>query len=173
MVDSDSPICSIICRTRWPVFKNWPLEVTTPAGVPVKGMAAGYRNSRGYIQVKADTHLLYAHRLAWLHFYGEWPADQIDHINGIRDDNRIVNLRDVSQQVNAQNQRKARRPAVPSSFNTGLLGTYLCRKRWVFVAQIQNPITRRQIRLGCFATADDAHQAYLEAKRRLHEGCSI
>ena len=50
----------------------------------------------GYIQIKIKQKIYQAHRLAWLYVYGEWPKGQIDHINGIRDDNRIENLRDVT-----------------------------------------------------------------------------
>ncbi len=46
------------------------------------------------------------HRLAWLYVYGEFPKEQIDHINGDRLDNRICNLRDVSQIMNNQNSAK-------------------------------------------------------------------
>lgn len=49
-----------------------------------------------------------AHRVAWFLHHGEWPSNQIDHINGDRTDNRIINLRDVSHTVNQQN-REARR----------------------------------------------------------------
>lgn len=48
---------------------------------------------------------LKAHRIAWFLYYGEWPNGEIDHINGIRDDNRIVNLRDVSRSENMLNKR--------------------------------------------------------------------
>jgi hypothetical protein len=48
-------------------------------------------------------HVLLAHRTAWAMHYGEWPKGQIDHINGNPGDNRISNLRDVSQTINAQN----------------------------------------------------------------------
>ena len=41
------------------------------------------------------------HRLAWFHYYGSWPVHEIDHINGVRSDNRIVNLRDVPHRENA------------------------------------------------------------------------
>ncbi len=48
------------------------------------------------------------HRLAWLYMYGEWPVGDIDHINGIRDDNRLINLRSVSRQENLRNRRTGR-----------------------------------------------------------------
>ena len=136
------------------------------------GMAAGCKKRDGYIRVRVGTRAHSAHRLAWLHFHGEWPADQIDHINGVKDDNRAVNLRDVSNQANSQNRREARRMSTPSPFSTGLLGTYFDRKRQLFVAKIKDP-TGKYKNLGGYSTAEKAHAVYLEAKRRLHEGNTL
>jgi hypothetical protein len=108
------------------------------------------------------------HRLAWLHVYGEWPTFVIDHINGVRTDNRIANLRDVPETVNQQNQRRAHR----KNKSCGLLGvTWHPRNRkW----QAQIGICGGRVKyIGSYDDAEDAHAAYLEAKRRLHEGCTI
>ena len=139
----------------------------------VVGKAAGSNNGYGYVILRVDAHRYLAHRLVWLYMSGEWPAKDIDHINGQRDDNRIANLRDVSRQVNMQNRHNAPRPSIPSPFNTGLLGTYFCRKRRVFVAQIQDPVTGKRKNLGLYPTAEKAHAVYLEAKRRMHEGNTL
>ena len=56
-----------------------------------------------------------AHRHIWLLVYGESP-DQIDHINGIRTDNRLINLRAADRGVNAKNQ------AIPSNNTSGHMG---------------------------------------------------
>jgi hypothetical protein len=98
--------------------------------------------------------------------HGEWPAQQIDHINMNRTDNRIANLRSVSPRVNSENRRTAQ-----SQNLVGLRGVSWrdhCKK-W------RSRITVHGVehRLGQFDTAEDAHAAYLEAKRRLHEGCTI
>lgn len=65
--------------------------------------AAFRRDPRGYLSGRALGRNMYAHRLAWALHHGEWPAGEIDHINGIRDDNRIANLRSVSRTENARN----------------------------------------------------------------------
>ena len=69
------------------------------------GEVAGGRNSIGYIFIRLFYNRFLAHRLAWMYMYGNFPPDEIDHINGVRDDNRIINLRAVSHAENAKNQR--------------------------------------------------------------------
>lgn len=77
----------------------------TGKGRRVNG-TAGHRRKKGYMQIWIYGKLYYTHRLAWLYVYGEWPKHRIDHINGNTQDNRIQNLRDVPQAVNAKNARK-------------------------------------------------------------------
>lgn len=115
---------------------------------------------RGYRRVAFDGKRYLAHRLAWLYVFGRWPDQQIDHINGDRGDNRIGNLRDVPMTVNAQN---VRRPRAHNS--TGVLGAVAHQGR--FRVRLSGK------HIGCFDTPQQAHQAYLEAKRRLHEGCTL
>lgn len=135
------------------------LRGRNPAYLPAGGL-----NSRGYWRIKIAPHWYYAHRLAWLYIHGVWPSGPIDHINGDRLDNRIANLRDVSQTVNAQNKRK------PGSRNkVGLLG--VCRDYGLFKACIK--VNGKTINLGRFQTPEEAHAAYVAAKRVLHEGCTI
>lgn len=64
------------------------------------------RDSEGYLRGRLMGRDYFAHRVAWAFFYGVWPEDEIDHINHIRDDNRIANLRDVSRSENCMNQRR-------------------------------------------------------------------
>lgn len=70
------------------------------------GKVAGGEDRCGYQRIIVDSTRYQSHRLAWLYVHGEFPASQIDHINGKRDDNRLVNLRSVSQQENLKNQKK-------------------------------------------------------------------
>jgi hypothetical protein len=104
------------------------------------------------------------HRLAWLYFYGSWPALFIDHINGNRSDNRISNLRDVPLVVNNQNQRE------PRGNNTnGFLGVRVRNER--IYAEIA--VNGKSIKLGNFPSKEAAHEAYVQAKRKLHPGCTL
>lgn len=62
-------------------------------------------SNQGYRHGKIGGQTYKAHRVLWLLYTGEWPDDQLDHINGIRSDNRISNLRPVSNSENCRNQR--------------------------------------------------------------------
>jgi hypothetical protein len=115
----------------------------------------------GYIQVNLPGAVLKGHRIAWAIHYGEWPKGQIDHINGVRNDNRIANLRDVSNQINCQNQRNGVRPN-----KTGFIGVHLNGGK--YRAKIW--LNGKQIYLGGFDTPEEAHAAYVAKKRELHEG---
>jgi hypothetical protein len=64
------------------------------------GMRAGKISKFGYVVIKIEGKFWYAHRLAWLHHYGEHPRHTIDHLNFDKADNRIANLRDVPAMEN-------------------------------------------------------------------------
>ena len=106
----------------------------------------------------------YLHRLAWLYVYGRWPDHVIDHINGDPTDNRIDNLRDVLQFVNQQNQRSAH-----ADNRHGLMGVAKNHKR--FSAQLQAEGKYHYI--GTYDTPEQAHAAYIEARRELHKGNTL
>lgn len=82
------------------------------------GRHVGAVNSRGYAELKINSKNYKAHRLAWLYMTGAWPADQIDHINAVRSDNRWINLRAATHSENQQNLRKPR--VTNSSGHTGV-----------------------------------------------------
>jgi hypothetical protein len=68
------------------------------------GEVAGFMDGGGYRQIRIDGKHYRAARLAWLYVYGEWPQNEIDHINRVRTDNRLVNLRDVTSSENQNNR---------------------------------------------------------------------
>jgi hypothetical protein len=70
------------------------------------GSVAGSSHGNGYRKIAIDRRRYYAHRLAWLYVHGRWPTGQLDHINLVRDDNRILNLREASCGENNQNSRR-------------------------------------------------------------------
>lgn len=128
-------------------------------GTVSAGSVAGRFNDEGYISIKIDSKEMKAHRLAWLYVHGNMPEDQIDHINGKRNDNRILNLRLVTYSENQQNLRAAR-----SDNKTGYLG--VSRSRNKFLARIC--VNKKIFHLGMFDDPASAYSAYVEAKRKLH-----
>lgn len=123
--------------------------------------------SHGYVRVSVDGKIYAAHRLAWLWVTGEWPTRDIDHIDGNRANNRWSNLRDVSRSMNLENMREAK----SNNRSTGLLGAHLHRQTGRYTSRIQ--VKGKDQHLGMFATAEEAHRAYVAAKRLHHEGNTL
>jgi len=82
-------------------------RITKNKGRGKVGDVAG-GDDKGYVAIRVYSKRYSAHRLAWLYVYGSFPKGEIDHINGIRSDNRIDNLRDVSHKNNTRNRRKSK-----------------------------------------------------------------
>jgi len=131
------------------------------------GSVAGAFDSDGYVRIFIDGHRYGAHSLAWMWCHGEWPTKQIDHINGIPHDNRISNLRDVSIEHNQQNKHRAQ----ANNKSSGLRGVALRVNTGKWQASIV--VNRKKKHLGLYLTPEDAHVAYLAAKRVLHPGCPV
>lgn len=129
-----------------------------PKGKITKGLIAGGKMKNGYAYI-GKPHI-YAHCLAWMFVHGEIPQGMvIDHINGNPGDNRIANLRCVSEKVNLQNQRKIKR-----NNSSGYLGVKFDVRHNTYSAVIS---------LGGFKTPEEAFEWYLKAKRVLHEGNTL
>lgn len=105
-------------RDEFPSLREWAAWNGKCAG-----KVAGSTSGRGYRAVKCDGILSYAHRVIWVHVYGEIP-DTIDHINGIRDDNRLANLRSVSHRDNMRNQPRHK------TNTSGVTGVVRCGNKW-------------------------------------------
>ncbi len=102
----------------------------------------------------------YAHRVIWALMTGHWPAKQIDHIDGDRQNNRWVNLREASRSENLYNSKK------PASNKSGIKGVCWDNGRSKWLAQIG--FNGRNHYLGVFDKIEDAASAYAEASARLH-----
>lgn len=131
---------------------------------PVGSVAGTLDVSNGYRRVRVGGVRLKEHRVAFAMHHGHWPAGEVDHIDGDRQNNRPANLRDVSRAENGQNQRRPRKGS-----RSGLLGVIAHGNRWR--AEIKSHGKTKN--LGAFATPEEAHAAYLQAKREIHSTCSI
>jgi len=127
---------------------------------------AGTIHPKGYVIIGINKKYYKAHRLAWFYMHGVWPENQIDHINHNKSDNSIINLRLATNAENTQNKIKPR-----SDNKCGLLGVSYYKNYGNYVAQIQ--VNNKKRLLGYFTTPEEAHEAYLKAKRELHPFCTI
>lgn len=120
-------------------------------GLAQDGAPAGWKNSNGYTRITVSGKSYYAHRLAWLYMTGEWPAEEVDHINGDRRDNRFANLRATTVSLNRANTKRR------SDNTSGYKG--VCwdrnRKRWLVRAAGKH--------VGYFDTPEAGHAAYVTA----------
>lgn len=124
------------------------------------GKSAGTKTATGYIQIDINRKPFYAHRLAWLYVYGEFPKYHIDHINIVRDDNRLANLRACEPLENSWNVKKR------SHNKTGFRGVYWNKRAKKFRAQIS--ICKVKTYLGEYDTPEQASAAYEAKAKELH-----
>jgi hypothetical protein len=125
------------------------------------GQIAGSINAEGYVLLTVDSRRYLAHRLAWLFMTGEMPAALIDHINEDRADNRWCNLREADNAQNLWNR------GASAASKSGLKGAHFEERTGRWRASIRAKDTARF--LGRFATAEEAHAAYVAAANDLHQ----
>lgn len=129
-----------------------------PPNRPIKiGDRAGYVHWKGYRRITIDNREYAEHRIVWLLNYGEWPALAVDHINGVKDDNRIVNLRQATNGQNRANSGPNKNRAMPKG---------VTKKKYGYVAQITT--NNKRVCLGFFKTPDEAAAKYREAAKIAH-----
>lgn len=120
----------------------------------IKKKAAGTLENTGYYGIMIEGRRLRSHRIAWALYYGQWPKDQIDHINGIITDNRITNLRAATNLQNGKNFKKK------SNNTSGHTGVSFRGKRW----RVQIKVNYKLIYLGTYKTLDEAIKVRTEAE---------
>lgn len=118
-----------------------------------------YVSPNGYISVRYRGLNTVVHRVIWLISYGEWPKGEIDHIDHVKTNNRLVNLREVSHAENSRNQ------SIGSTNNSGVVGVAFRRDTERWVARIRHE--QKSISLGSYRTKDEAVEARRAAERRL------
>lgn len=133
----------------WKIDTNREAKAGHPAGCVVR---------RGYIRVGIKGKSYYAHRLAWLLHYGEWPAQEIDHIDHDRSNNKIDNLRAVDHRDNTKNQ------TLRKTNTSGVNGVcwFEREQRWVAYVYVAGKPTC----LGYFTAFNEAVAARLAANKQ-------
>ena len=121
---------------------------------------AGFVKPDGYRQIKIDGVTYREHRLAWLYVHGEWPAEQIDHIDLDRSNNRIDNLREATHSENMCNS------SLYANNKSGFKGVYWNKKLRRWMARIG--VSGKLIYIGLFDCPSVAHDAYCEAAKKYH-----
>jgi len=125
------------------------------------GKETGRLNGEGYPQILIYDRPHRTHRIAWAISYGEWPSGDIDHINGMRTDNRLINLRVVTAEQNRRNM------ALHPCSKTGVPGVHKRARdgkpRWIAIISVKN----RMRYLGTFLNVDDAIAARKAAEVEL------
>lgn len=124
----------------------------------------GHAQLKGYRLVNLLNQKFLAHRMAWLYVHGVMPTQSIDHIDGDRSNNCLLNLREVDHKTNMQNRRVARK-----GNSTGLIGVKEQKGRYRAALCVDGKTKH----VGMFATPEEAHAAYVEAKRKHHPGCTL
>ena len=124
------------------------------------GQVTAFPTDRGYLRISIQGKIYSVHRLAWFYVHGVWPTQQVDHINGVKTDNRICNLREATNSENNQGRR------MRSDNTSGYVGVTWNKSSKKFRAQIK--VNGRYVFLGKFATAEEASRRYLQAKAELH-----
>jgi len=133
-----------------------------PSKKIVIGDLAGCLSKNGYLLIGFNKKRYYAHRLVWLYCYGKFPKGVIDHINGIKTDNRLCNLREVTKTQNGQNRKKA--PKTNKFSNDLGISWMVSLKKW----RSRITVNGKQIHLGIFDNKENALSAYLQAKAKYH-----
>ncbi len=141
---------------RWKVDR---LAGRKSVRIKAGAIAGGTSGSHGYRVIFIGKSYL-AHRLVWLHVYGEWPPHQVDHINGDRLDNRLCNLRCATDGENKRNMKRR------ADNRSGFKGVIYCKLtgRWRARIKVDGKIHE----LGRHNTPELAHAAYVAAAQKHH-----
>lgn len=120
------------------------------------GSVAGGPDSSGYVKIGIDGQDYRAQRLAWLHYYGEWPKKDVGHRDRCVSNNAISNLHEAPQTIIQQGQKAAHADSL-----YGFQGVTKRKTGWVARISVNSVVYY----LGIYRTPEEAHKAYLEAKR--------
>ena len=125
------------------------------------GRQAGTPTSEGYLALQINKKKMFAHRAIWLYVHGVWPPEEIDHINHVRNDNRLCNLRLANRLENSHNTQKH----VKNMSGHKGVAWHNRNQKW----QVQLQANRKTFYVGQFAQLADAVQARAIAEIFLHK----
>ncbi len=124
------------------------------------GKVAGHIDKQGYWVIGIDKKQFFAHRLAWLYVFGEFPNGLIDHMNRNKTDNRIHNLRVATNSENGQNHK------IQKNNTSGITGVFWCKKAKKWRARVK--INKKYKNLGSFHTMEEAKEARKVAEKEFY-----
>lgn len=124
------------------------------------GEIAGTITNKGYVRIRVNINRYLAHRLVWLYIHGNFPKNQIDHINGNRADNRLCNLRECSPYENQWNRK------IRDFSESKIKGVKRNKKTnsW----EVQITFNKKRLYLGSFKNLDDAKLVIEKARLKYH-----
>jgi hypothetical protein len=132
------------------------------------GDIAGSFYTSGYRRIIINGIDYKEHRLAWYYVYAKWPEKLIDHIDGIKYNNAISNLREVTNSENMQNQKTAMKNKTSGS---SIPGVYFYRNNNKYCAQLQ--INGKLKSFGSYSTIEEAESICIEMRRKYYAGNTI
>ena len=122
--------------------------------------AAGTTSGPGYRSITIEGKKYLAHRLAWHYVFGAWPEGQLDHMNAVKDDNRIANLR-----IATMSQNKLNAPIAKTN-TSGVKNVNWNRRLQKWHARVR--IDGKRVHLGLFESMEAAADAYAAAAKKHH-----
>lgn len=131
-------------------------RIVATSNVIRAGDVAGGHHNEGYVRISVGNRRYLAHRLAWLYMTGEWPSKEIDHINGVRSDNRWVNLREATSVENNRNRHDYH----------PFKGTCFHKPNGKWNARLK--VNGKHRSLGYYHSREEAHAAYVRAAREVY-----
>ncbi len=134
---------------KWKVAKQ---------GIKIGDIAGTIKD--GYIRIRIEGHQIYAHRLAWFYIHGNYPEKYIDHINGVKTDNRLCNLREANASQNALNKK------LSILNSSGVKNVTFCKSsnKW----RVRFKLNNKDISLGMFEDLELAELVASEARNKYH-----
>ena len=140
---------------------TWIKKSSKYSHIKIGDVAAPSISIDGYKHITIDNNVYQSHRLAWLYMHGVLPLHIIDHINRIKDDNRIENLRECTTSENGRNR------SLGANNTSGYKGVFWCKKSNKWLSQIYHD--KKNIRLGQFECIEDAIKVRNEAEIKYHK----